>query len=288
MRCALSVTGLVKAYGQNQVLKGVSFELRYGEVLALLGMNGAGKTTTMECIEGLRRVDGGTIEVDGRLGVQLQSSSIVSECTVDEAVRLFCVWNHAPAEPILSLFGLEALRKKRYVSLSVGQKRKLHLALALVGDPDIVILDEPTAGLDVESRMRLHDEIRMLKEAGKAVLLSSHDMAEVESLCDRLAVLRGGRIAFAGTPHEFKKHVGTQVLITFKLTRALPATKFSTCTLVEADGERCVVRTPNVARALEEIMAVGGRQGIEVLEVNTEQVSLEQRFLEVSKEGGKS
>lgn len=288
MKRAISVAGLEKAYGQNRVLKGLSFELCYGEVLALLGMNGAGKTTAMECIEGLRRPDGGSIEIDGTLGVQLQSSSIVSECTVGEAITLFCLWNHAPKEPVFSLFGLEALCAKRYGSLSMGQKRKLHLALALVGDPDIVVLDEPTAGLDVESRIQLHEEIRALRQAGKAVLLSSHDMAEVESLCDRLAVLRGGRIVFEGSPNEFRKHVGTQALITFKLTRALPATRFSTCTLVEADGARCVVRTPNVGRALEEVVAVGGRQGIEVLEVNTQQVSLEQRFLEVSREGGQS
>lgn len=200
----IEIKDLRKSYGNLAVLKGINLSVRRGEILALLGVNGAGKTTTLECIEGLRSYDGGTITVNGKIGIQLQSSALQAHIKPMEAVQLFAKWNGTvPNAEMLKSLKIPELSKKKYADLSTGQKRRLHLALALIGNPDIVILDEPTAGLDVEGRVKLHERIRTLKREGKTVLLSSHDMAEVEDLCDRIAVLKDGTIVFAGTVEEF-------------------------------------------------------------------------------------
>lgn len=285
MNAIVNVRNLTKSYGLNQVLKGVSFQVARGEVFALLGVNGAGKTTTIECIEGLRRADGGTVELGGSLGVQLQASSIVAECTVKEAVSLFCLWNKTPTAPTLALFDLEQLKNKRYGSLSVGQKKRLHVALALIGDPDIVVLDEPTAGLDIEGRLQLHDEIRAMRAAGKTVLLASHDMAEVEELCDTLAILRDGRIALCGTPAELKSEVGRIATIAVRASgEALPRL-VRTCSYCGEDGGYSVFRASNLGEALFEIASIARTHGLEILDVRTERASLEERFMEISKGG---
>ena len=192
------VQGLVKRYGSVAAVNGISFEVNKGEVFGLLGPNGAGKTSALECLEGMRRVDGGTLSVngcdpqsDGRrlrqiLGVQLQSSSLPEGIHPEEAMRLICAWHGLPVRlDLLDRFGLDSSSKKQYSELSMGQKRRLHLALGLACDPAVVILDEPTAGLDVQGRAQLHDAIRELKATGVTILLATHDMAEAESLCDR-------------------------------------------------------------------------------------------------------
>lgn len=157
VNCAISVENLQKSYKGRAVLKGVSFCVERGEIFALLGVNGAGKTTALECIEGLRKYDGGKIRVCGRTGIQLQSSSLPAHIRAVEAVRLFAARNGRRAdERMLSALGVDGFAKKQYGGLSEGQKRRLHLALALVRDPDVLFLDEPTAGLDVEGRASLH------------------------------------------------------------------------------------------------------------------------------------
>ena len=201
---AIEIKDLKKSYGDTPVLKGINLAVREGEIFALLGVNGAGKTTTLECIEGLRAYDSGTITVNGKIGIQLQSSALQAHIKPTEAVKLFSKWNKAePDSGMLKALGIPELSKKKYADLSTGQKRRLHLALALIGNPDIIFLDEPTAGLDVEGRVSLHEQIRALKAQGKTIILASHDMAEVEDLCDRIAVLREGNIAFVGTVEEF-------------------------------------------------------------------------------------
>lgn len=208
----IEVKDLKKSYGALAVLKGINLAVKRGEILALLGVNGAGKTTTLECIEGLRTYDSGTVTVDGKIGIQLQSSALQAHIKPMEAVKLFAKWNKtAPDEEMLKSLGIPDLSKKKYAALSTGQKRRLHLALALIGDPDIIFLDEPTAGLDVEGRVSLHDQIRALKSQGKTIILASHDMAEVEDLCDRIAVLREGEIVFVGTVDEFTAGDGERV-----------------------------------------------------------------------------
>lgn len=209
MKNAVEIRGLRKSYGAHEVLKGLDFRVRQGEIFALLGVNGAGKTTALECIEGLRKCDAGSIAVHGRMGIQLQSASLPEHIRAMEAVKLFAGWNKtAPDREMLAALGIDGLAKKQYYQLSTGQKRRLHLALALIGNPDILFLDEPTAGLDVEGRLSLHAQIRKLKARGKTIMLASHDMAEVESLCDRIGILTEGKIAFTGTVGELHEKVG--------------------------------------------------------------------------------
>ena len=199
---------MIKSYGSNQVLKGISFSVEKGEIFALLGANGAGKTTTLECMEGIRKYDSGIIDIKGDIGVQLQSSSLPQNIKAYEAIKLFARWNGSEIDnDYLDRLGVLELKNKQYHEMSAGQKRRLHLALAMIGDPDIVFLDEPTAGLDVEGRISLHNEIRELQAQGKTIIMASHDMAEVEELCDRIAILRDGGIAFIGTAVELTQHI---------------------------------------------------------------------------------
>ena len=220
MTDALQVKGLRKSYGKKEVLKGIDLCIRKGDIFALLGVNGAGKTTTLECIEGLRKYDGGSIAINGSMGIQLQSASLPAHIKGIEAVRLFSKWNNVSVDTsMLAALGVNKLTNKQYQEMSTGQKRRLHLALALISDPDIVFLDEPTAGLDIEGRISLHEYIRTLKAQGKTILLASHDMTEVENLCDNLAILKDGRIAFMGTVNELTKAVGKHYNICIKTSR---------------------------------------------------------------------
>lgn len=197
MSDAIQISNLQKSYGSHVVLNGLSFCVQQGEIFALLGVNGAGKTTTLECIEGLRRYDGGNIIINGQIGIQLQSASLPEHIKPLEAVKLFAKWNKTSLDKAtLDALGIYEFAKKQYFQLSTGQKRRLHLALALTRNPDILFLDEPTAGLDVEGRIALHEQIRQLKASGKTIILASHDMTEVENSCDRLAILSGGEDRF--------------------------------------------------------------------------------------------
>lgn len=214
----LKVENLRKKYGHMVAVDDISFEVKAGEVFGLLGPNGAGKTTTLECIEGLRRPNSGTISVagldplrDGKelrrvLGVQLQTSALPENMLVGEAVSLVSAWLGMDyRQDLVERFGLESFIKKEYGTLSTGQKRRVQLALSLVGNPKILILDEPTAGVDVQGRAELHKAIRELREMGVTILLATHDMAEAESLCDRLAILLRGKIVTLGTPERYRR-----------------------------------------------------------------------------------
>ena len=217
MNRAIQVRGLKKSYDSNIVLGGLDLDIKKGEAFALLGVNGSGKTTALECIEGLRKYDSGTITVNGEMGIQLQSSSLPAHIKPMEAVRLFSKWNRAKIDcTMLNALGMKEIEKKQYIQLSTGQKRRLHLALALIGDPDIIFLDEPTAGLVTLGRVSLHELIRKLKSQGKTIVLASHDMAEVESLCDRIAILNNGNIGFCGTAAELTDKIGKKYFIHIK------------------------------------------------------------------------
>ena len=217
MKGAIQVRELKKSYGNDIVLKGLDFQIEKGEIFALLGVNGAGKTTTLECIEGLRKYDSGAIAIDGKMGIQLQSSSLSAHIKPMEAIKLFAKWNRTKIDyAMLNGLGIKEIEKKQYIQLSTGQKRRLHLALALINNPDIIFLDEPTAGLDVEGRLSLHEQIQRLKSNGKTIVLASHDMAEVETLCDRIAILNNGKIVFCGTASELTNKVGRKYFIHIK------------------------------------------------------------------------
>ena len=264
---ALQVKELRKSYGKKEVLKGIDLRIRKGEIFALLGVNGAGKTTALECIEGLRKYDSGSITINGSMGIQLQSASLPAHIKGMEAVRLFAKWNKAVVDAsMLAALGVNNLANKQYHEMSTGQKRRLHLALALISDPDIVFLDEPTAGLDIEGRISLHQYIRTLKTQGKTILLASHDMAEVENLCDNIAILKDGRIAFVGTVSELTKAVGKHYNICIKTSRGTEN--------FEAD---------NIGERLISILKGYQEKNMDIQDIQVNRGSLEQHFVKIAK-----
>jgi ABC-2 type transport system ATP-binding protein len=229
------VEGLTKHYGARTVLDGVSLTIAAGELVALLGPNGAGKTTTVEIIEGYRRADAGTAAVLGmdpaaggpalraRVGLMLQGGGIDPRAQPRETLRQYGAFHEDPRDPdeLLELVGLQAVARTRYRRLSGGERQRLGLALALVGRPEVVILDEPTAGMDPEARAATRAIVAGLRDAGAAVLLTSHDLTDVERLADRICVLDGGRIVAAGTPTELRSTVTPR--LRFRLDRDLGA-----------------------------------------------------------------
>ena len=267
MSNAIQVRELKKSYDNHIVLKGLNLQISSGEIFALLGVNGAGKTTALECIEGLRKYDSGTITVNGKMGIQLQLSSLPAHIKPMEAVHLFAKHNKVKIDDtVLESLGIREIAKKQYVQLSTGQKRRLHLALALIGNPDIVFLDEPTAGLDVEGRLSLHDQIRKLKSQGKTIILASHDMAEVETLCDRIAILSDGNIVFCGTASELTDKIGKKYFIHIKTQRGNET-----------------FETGNIENTLLSLLGELKQKGIRVLDIKVDRGTLEQHFIEMSR-----
>jgi len=286
MNNMIEVKALTKWYGANEVLKNVTFDVKRGEIFALLGANGAGKTTTLECIEGLREYQSGEIKVNGKTGVQLQSSSLPQHMKAAEALKLFAKWRRAPVNnDFVNRLELDDLKNKMYKDMSVGQKRRLHLALAMTGGPDIVFLDEPTAGLDVEGRAALHDEIRTLRTQGKTVVLASHDMAEVESLCDRIAILKNGVIAFIGRASDLASQLSETVKVFIKLTSQVCFGNLSFSRHAGNLQGYEVFETSSLDNGLLELLAAAKAAGAHVRDLNIEHASLEQRFLALAKEG---
>jgi ABC-2 type transport system ATP-binding protein len=210
----ISVSHIRKAYGRAVAVDDVSFEVREGEIFGLIGPNGAGKTTTMECVEGLRRPDGGTIRVLGldpvrdvyalqdRVGVQLQEAQLQKRITVWEAVDLWASLYRRPVDGnrLLAQLGLEEKRKAWFMTLSGGQKQRLFIALALVNDPEVVFLDELTTGLDPQARRAIWELVRGIRDRGKTVFMTTHLMEEAERLCDRVAILEHGRLIDIDSP----------------------------------------------------------------------------------------
>ncbi len=267
MNSAIQVFGLKKSYDNNIILNGLDFNIEKGETFALLGVNGAGKTTALECIEGLRKYDSGTIMIDGKMGIQLQSSSLPAHIKPMEAVRLFSKWNKAKIDfAMLDALGIKEIEKKQYIQLSTGQKRRLHLALALISNPDIIFLDEPTAGLDVEGRVSLHKQVRKLKSQGKTIVLASHDMAEVENLCDRIAILNNGNIVFCGTMTELTDKIGKKYFIHIKTQQG-----------------NSTFETDNIEDTLISLLNDLKKKEIHILDINVDRGTLEQHFIEMAR-----
>lgn len=285
MSTMISVQNLIKSYnGVDNVLKGISFDIKENEIVGILGVNGAGKTTTLECIEGIRSYGSGNINTKGSIGVQLQSSSLPGNIKVKEAITLFKKWRKSSksTNDYLSLYELDSIKDKQYIELSTGQKRKLHLTLVCIGDPDIIILDEPTAGLDVESRAMLHENIRMMKGSGKTLLLASHDMAEVEQLCDRIIVIVDGNVKFLGTVDEFKMNKSKEKIIRVRFEN--PEIEFIEGSSHEyTDNGYIQFRAVDVNKALVDILKEAGDNTIE--DISIEGLTLEQAFLQLIREG---
>jgi len=275
MSTAVAVSDLRKSYGDVEALRGVSFEIAAGEIFGLLGPNGAGKTTTVEILEGYRERDGGSVTVLGedpaeaggawreRIGVVLQSSSLYETLTVTEHLMLFAGFYEQPRQvgEVVELVGLEEKRDSRVRTLSGGQRRRLDLGLALVGDPELVFLDEPTTGFDPEARRRAWDTIGGLRQLGKTILLTTHYLDEAERLSDRVAVVRDGEIVAIGPPTE--------------LTAELPATEIR----FRRDGEEIVLQTEEPTRVLHELAAEALAAGRELEGLEVKRASLEDVYL---------
>ena len=284
MKSKIKVTNLQKLYGENIVLKGISFEIFEGEIFALLGTNGAGKTTTLECMEGLRKYNGGEISINGKIGVQLQSSSLPDDIKGYEALKLFAKWNNASIDmSFIERLGITNILRKQYKEMSTGQKRRLHLALAMIGDPDVIFLDEPTAGLDVEGRVSLHEEIRRFKKEGKTIIMASHDMTEVETLCDRIAILKDGEIAFLGTANELTAQIKNVYKIQLKLSSKLQLNDLSVCSYKGEIQGYHIFESNKIDDGLLELLTLAKEQNITVYDLKIEQGSLEKSFMDIAK-----
>jgi ABC-2 type transport system ATP-binding protein len=275
---AVSVRGLRKRYGGVEALHGIDFEIQAGEVFGLLGPNGAGKTTTIEILEGYRDRSGGEVEVLGvdpqrggrhwreRLGVVLQSSSLYPNLTVRESLSAFAGYyaRQRDTDEIVAIVGLTDKANARVRTLSGGQKRRLDLGLALVGDPELIFLDEPTTGFDPGARRTAWETIRNLRSLGKTVLLTTHYLDEAEQLADRVAVLRGGEIVREGRPSEL---TGGTVETEIRYRRS---------------GEVIVERTAEPTARLHELIHDSGGAELEGLEVR--RPTLEDVYLELTEE----
>jgi ABC-2 type transport system ATP-binding protein len=229
MDVSLAVRGLRKAYGDVVAVDGIDLEVRAGECFGLLGPNGAGKTTTIEICEGLLEPDAGSVEVLGlrwarngaelrqRLGVQLQETQLSEKLTVEEVLRLFrSFYRRGPSvAQVIGMVQLEEKRKARVGQLSGGQKQRLAMACALVGEPDLLFLDEPTTGLDPQARRQLWDLIEHFKTAGRTIILTTHYMDEAERLCDRVAIIDHGKVIALGTPRELVAALGADHVVEF-------------------------------------------------------------------------
>ncbi|HUX37967.1 MAG TPA: ABC transporter ATP-binding protein [Rectinemataceae bacterium] len=296
----LVVQGLTKSYGSTRALEALDFSVGRGEVFALLGPNGAGKTTTLEIIEGIREADAGRVRIDGidafarrgeaaaHLGVQLQAQGLPPTMSPAEALSFFSAYRRKePRSGILERFGLGAHRDKPTRDLSTGLQRRLALALALAHEPSLLVLDEPTAGLDVESRNVLHEAIREERARGTGVLLASHDMAEVEKLADRALVLVGGREVARGSPRELTACGDSATRLALRTRDGSLEERLDEFPGLEAAAEldrdgyiRAKVLRPGplLSWLLREVE--GG--GDEIVDLRVERPSLEERFLELS------
>jgi ABC-2 type transport system ATP-binding protein len=272
---AIVVRDLRKSYGAYEALRGIDFEIREGEVFGLLGPNGAGKTTTVEILEGYRKRDGGEVTVLGkdparggppwreRIGVVLQHSELYPNLTVRETHRLFAGYyeRSRDVDEVIRLVGLEEKRDARVKTLSGGQKRRLDLGVALVGDPDLVFLDEPTTGFDPAARRAAWDMIRSLRSLGKTILLTTHYLDEAEQLSDRVAVLREGRIVREGTPAELTGDTH-ETEIHYRL-----------------NGEEVVVRTTEPTKVLHDLTQAALAEGRELEGLEVRRPTLEDVYL---------
>jgi len=272
---AISVRELRKSYGEHEAVRGISFEIKEGEVFGLLGPNGAGKTTTVEILEGYRARDGGDVVVLGfdpaeattqfreRIGVVLQHSQLWANLTVAESHRMFAGYYRQPRDidEVIELVGLAEKRDARIKTLSGGQKRRLDLGIALVGDPDLVFLDEPTTGFDPAARRAAWEMIRSLRSLGKTILLTTHYLDEAEQLADRVAVLREGQIIREGTPAE--------------LTGGAQETEVR----YRRDGHEVVIRTADPTHLLHQLTEQAIAEGRELEGLTVRRPTLEDVYL---------
>jgi ABC-2 type transport system ATP-binding protein len=303
MTAVIDVRHLHKAYADTVAVHDVSFTVQEGEIFGILGPNGAGKTTTVECIEGLRKQDGGEITVLGldprrhraeltqRLGVQLQDSRLPDQLQVGEALELYSAFYRAPADwrELMDVLGLGGKIKTKFAKLSGGQQQRLSIALALLGSPQVAVLDELTTGLDPQARRDTWDLIEHVRDRGVTIVLVTHFMEEAERLCDRVALIDAGRVVALDTPSALAENAQADrrirfhpsVLIDDSLLTSLPDV-----TSVSHSGEVVVV-TGN-SNALSAVMSVLARHQVVAEQLRVEQGSLEDAFLKLTSQHGQN
>ncbi|MEE1941717.1 ABC transporter ATP-binding protein [Streptomyces sp. TRM 70361] len=296
----IEVSGLRRRYSSPkgddfEAVRGISFSVARGELFALLGTNGAGKTSTVELLEGLAAPSGGQVRVLGhdpcrersrvrpRIGVMLQEGGFPSDLTVAETARMWagCTTGARPTGEVLAAVGLGERREVRVKQLSGGERRRLDLAMALLGRPEVLFLDEPTTGLDAEGRRETWRLVRELRAAGTTVLLTTHYLEEAEELADRLAIMRAGRIVVSGTPAEVTATRPSR--IRFTLPAGVPAARLP-LSLRAAAGEdgRVEIRTERLQESLTELLLWARQEGVELAGLDARSASLEEAFLEIA------
>ena len=295
MITAISCEGLTKHYGHVRAVDDVSFEVREGELFGMIGPNGAGKTTLMECIEGLRARDGGSVEVFGmdperrtrevreRTGVQLQSSALLQRTKVGEALDLLAAFYENPADwrPLLARLGPENKVDSYVEKLSGGQRQRVFIALALINNPELVFLNELTTGLDPQARLAIWDVIRDIRDGGTTVFLTTHFMDEAEQLCDRVAIFDHGRIVALDTVQGLIASLDAESTLSFTVDGVPPVERLEAVQgveRVEKEGGRIAVHG-NGVRFPHEVLGVLAEAGQWAQDLRTEQPTLEDVFL---------
>ncbi len=298
----IEVRDFRKTYGDFIAVDGISFEVNQGEIFGLLGPNGAGKTSTLESLEGLRSPNSGSLRVAGVdptreprklrnvIGVQLQTSGLPESITVKEAMMFFCAYHGVDARyDLLDRLGLSEKRGAQYHQLSTGQQRRLSLALALAHDPSVLFLDEPTAGLDVATRVELHDIMREQQQVGTTIILATHDMAEAEEMADRIAILLRGQIATTGTPIEITAEGAglTKVSVrTQNSSLSASGVSFPAVSQQGSKDEYSIYFSTDIGPTLAAIISHIESQKDALIDLRVERPSLEDRFLEITSPGG--
>jgi ABC-2 type transport system ATP-binding protein len=300
---ALRVTALRKAYKDVVAVDGLDLTVERGECFGLLGPNGAGKTTTIEICEGLTVPDSGDVEVLGRrwsdderglrerLGIQLQDTQLADKLTVDETVKLFRSFyvNGRSIEDVIEVVQLGEKRASRVGKLSGGQKQRLALACAIVGDPELLFLDEPTTGLDPQSRRQLWDLIIELRASGRSIVLTTHYMDEAERLCDRVAIVDHGKVIALGSPRELIASLGAEHVVEFTAPAATDGMldvealrNLDGVTAVREHGGRWTLDVSELARTVPALLAELRRRGLELGELATHSATLEDVFVSLT------
>jgi len=300
MQTVIHVAGLHKAYGDFEAVRGIDFDVSEGEVFGLLGPNGAGKTTTVEILEGLRPRTQGDVKVLGfdpeiskrdlkdRIGVCLQATNLPDKLKVHEALDWFAAFysERADRNKLLQRLQLWEKRNDFYSKLSGGQKQRVALALALVNDPHLVFLDEPTTGLDPQVRLEIHTLIEELKATRRTVLLTTHYIEEAERLCDRVAIIDAGKIVALGSPRELQERVFGQsrieVVTVHPMLGDLPSIEAVAKHSVSDDFKTLVVHSTKPARTLPDLIRWIDQKGFELEDIHLKRTTLEDVFIELT------
>jgi ABC-2 type transport system ATP-binding protein len=297
----VEVNNFMKSYDDFIAVDNISFNVKEGEIFGLLGPNGAGKTSTLECLEGLREPDGGKVSVAGLtpttefhklknlIGVQLQSASMPESITPVEAIKLFSAYHNVePRLDLLDRLGLEEKKDAQFFELSTGQQRRLALAIAVMHNPRVLFLDEPTAGLDVGTRSELHKMMKDLQKNGTTIILATHDMAEAEQMTDRVAILLNGKIAKIGSPIEITATGAGLTKISVRTQSAnlpLASNVFPSVTYTKEYEDYQIYFSQDIGPTVTAVIAYIEKHDDILIDLRVERPSLEDRFLEITNSG---